>query len=213
MVPAAAPPQPQWFSPASPGDTPWAERGPRCETTWIPPRQGWAGEPVGRARTRALIGRRRSKHPERWGGAGSGRRRRRLRRFRRFLELESEAQVPWAWWRSPEGTRGWAWRALGPPPPPRRGPPPLRATRRLRSRGLGSCWRSSPGLSTGPRTAAGLAALRWAPEVQRPGTGPRPELLREDYSQGWEECGKGSPWGGIEEEPIQDVDSESKGPA
>lgn len=97
MVPAAAPPHPQWFSPASPGETPWAERGPRRETTWIPPRQGWAGEPVGRARTLALIGRRRSKHPERWGGAGSGRRRRRLRRFRRFLELESEAQVPWAW--------------------------------------------------------------------------------------------------------------------
>lgn len=113
LVPVLTPlPQPQWFSPASPGETPrGGARGiyklPRLP---LPRPLGsfriwrWAGNHGAGRESRARIGQGRSKHPAGWGGAGSGKGRRRLRLFGRFRSWC--LQVPWAGLRRAEGSWG-----------------------------------------------------------------------------------------------------------
>lgn len=104
--------QPQWFSPASPGETPRGGARGICELPRLPlPRPlgslriwRWAGNHGAGRESRAPIGQDRSKHPAGWGGAGSGKGRRRLRLFGRFRSWC--LQVPWAGLRRAEGHLG-----------------------------------------------------------------------------------------------------------
>ena len=79
---------------------------PSSETTWTAPRREWAGNLGARRESWAPIGQCRSKHPSRWGGAGSGRRRRRLRRLWRFRPCTWNLQVPCAGLSHAEGAAG-----------------------------------------------------------------------------------------------------------
>lgn len=115
------PPSPALYPPRSPNGLGWLPRGnpvgrstrflraaavPSPETTWTAPRREWAGNRGAGRESWAPTGQLWSKHPARWGGAGSGKRRRRLRRLRRFRTRSRCLQVPWAGLARAEGDAG-----------------------------------------------------------------------------------------------------------
>lgn len=90
---------------------------PSPETTWIAPRLTGGRWSRGGARVPGSDWSEQGKHPDAWGGAGSGSGRRQLKRFWRFGTWSRCLQVPWARLRRAKGTRDaagtWGWAMAG----------------------------------------------------------------------------------------------------